>query len=152
MFVVHVVALSADSSDKVHPSKRAQIAHLKADKASTEVSSKYIDFVEVFSSKLVTELLKHGINNHIIEFVDDWQPAYALIYSLGPMKLEILRAYIENNLANGFIKPSKSPAGAPILFNKKLNGRLRFYIDYRGVNNLTIKNWYPLSLVRKLLN
>ncbi len=41
------------------------------------------------------------------------------------MELEILKAYIKNNLASGFIKPSKSPAGAPILFDKKPDSSLR---------------------------
>ncbi len=68
------------------------------------------------------------------------------------MELETLKAYIENNLTNGFIKPSQSPAGSSLLFDKKPDGRLRVYLDYRGLNNLTIKNWYPLPLVRKSLD
>ncbi len=56
----------------MHPSRRAQIAYLKVDKAPTKVPSKYADFVEVFSPNLATELSEHtGINNHAIELVDD---------------------------------------------------------------------------------
>ncbi len=62
------------------------------------------------------------------------------------MELEILKAYIEINLANGFIRPSKLPAGAPIFFDKKSDGSLRLCIDYQGLNNLIIKNQYLLSL------
>ena len=68
------------------------------------------------------------------------------------MKLETLKTYIENNLANGFIRPSKSSVGALILFDKKLDGSLKICVDYRGLNNLTIKNWYPLLLVRESLD
>ena len=68
------------------------------------------------------------------------------------MELETLKAYIETNLANGFIKPSKSLAGAPILFDRKLDGSLRLYVDYRGLNNLTIKNLYPLPLIGESLD
>ena len=68
------------------------------------------------------------------------------------MELEILKAYIENNLANGFIRPFKSPVGVPIFFDKKPDNSLRLYVKYRGLNNLTIKNWYPLPLVGELLN
>ncbi len=68
------------------------------------------------------------------------------------MELEILKAYIKNNLANGFIRPFKSPTGASILFDKKLNDSLRLCIDYWGLNNLTIKNWYLLPLVEELLD
>ncbi len=72
--------------------------------------------------------------------MDDRQPPYGPIYNLGPMELEKLKAYIENNLASGFIRPSKSPARALIFFDKKLDGSLRLCIDYRVLNNLTIKN------------
>ena len=152
-FVFHVAALSVDPGDEVHPSRRAQIAHLKANEAPTKVPSEYADFADVFSSKLATELPEHtGINDHAIELVDDRQPPCGPIYSLGPVELETLKAYIENNLANGFMRPSKSPAGAPILFDKKPDGRLRLCVDYRGLNNLTIKNRYPLSLVGESLD
>ncbi len=152
-FVVHVAALSVDSDDEVHPSRRAQIAHLKADEAPTKVPGEYADFADVFSPKLAAEFPKHmGINDHAIELVDDRQPPYGPIYSLGQVELKTLKTYIENNLANGFIRPSKSPAGAPILFDKKPDGSLRFCVDYRGLNNLTIKNWYPLPLIGESLD
>ena len=72
-----------DSGDKMHPSKNAQIAHLKADEVSTKVPSQYTDFVDVFLPKLAAELSKYmRINNHAIELVDDQQPPYVSIYSL----------------------------------------------------------------------
>ena len=64
----------------------------------------------------------------------------------------MLKTYIETNLASGFISPSKSPTSAPILFVRKKNGSLRLFVDYRGLNNLTIKNCYPLLLIGELLN
>ncbi len=82
-----------------------------------EVFSKYANFADVFSLKLAIELLKHtSINNHTIKLVDDQQPPYNLIYSLGLIELEILKIYIENNLVNSFIRSSKSFARAPIIF------------------------------------
>ncbi len=134
-------------------SKRAQIAHLKADEASTKVSGEYTDFVDVFSPKLAVELPEHtAINNYAIKLVDDWQTPYGAIYSLGLVELKTLKAYIKNNLINGFIRPSKSLARALIFFDKKPDGSLRLCIDYRGLNNLTIKNRYPLPLIRELLD
>ena len=133
--------------------KRAQIAHLKADEAPTEVLSEYANFADVFLRKLAIELSKHTkINDHTIKLVNDWQLPYGLIYSLSSVELETLKAYIENNLANSFIRPSKSPGKVPILFDKKLNGSLRLCVDYQGLNNLIIKNCYPLPLVGKLLD
>ncbi len=137
----------------MYPSRRAQIAHLKTDEAPTKVPSKYTDFADVFSPKLAAELPEHtGINDHAIELVDDRQPPYGPIYSFGPIELETLKAYIKNNLASDFIRPSMSPAGAPILFDKKPDGSLRVCVNYRGLNNLTIKNGYPLPLVGKSLD
>ena len=66
--------------------------------------------------------------------------------------METLKAYMETNLANGFIRPSTSPTGAPILFDQKLNGFLQLCINYRGLNNLTIKNRYPLPLIEESLD
>jgi len=50
-----------------------------------------------------------------------------------------LKKYIKENLAKGFIRKSKSPAGAPVLFVKKKDGTLRLCIDYRKLNEMTIK-------------
>ncbi len=137
----------------MHSLRKAQIAHLKADEVPSKVFGEYVDFADVFSPKLAAELPEHtGINNHTIKLVDDWQPPYGPIYNLRPVELEILKAYIKNNLANGFIRPFKSPAGAPILFDKKPDDSLRLCVDYRGLNNLTIKNWYPLPLIRESLD
>ncbi len=152
-FLIYVAVFSVDSSDEMHPSKRAQIAHLKVDKTPSKVPTEYADFVDIFLPKLATELLEHTkINNHAIKLVDDQQPPYSPIYSLGFVELETLNAYIENNLINGLIKPFKSPAGALIFFIKKADGSLRLYVDYRGLNNLTIRNWYLLSLVGESLD
>ena len=93
-----------------------------------------------------------GINEHAIELIEDKQPPYGPIYSLGPVELETLKAYIETHLKTGFIRPSKSPAGASILFDKKPDGSLRLCVDYQGLNNLTIKNRYPLPLIGESLD
>ena len=139
-FVVHVAALSVNPGDEMHPLKRAQIVHLKADEVLTKVSSKYADFVDVISPKLATQLSEYmRINDYAIKLVDDWQLPYSLIYNLGPVKLKTLKTYIENNLVNSFIRPFKFFAEALILFDKKPDGSLRLYMDYRGLNNLTIK-------------
>ena len=63
-----------------------------------------------------------------------------------------MKAYIEANLVSNFIRPSKSLAGAPILFVRKKNGSLRLCVNYRGLNNPTIKNRYPLPLIGESLD
>ena len=63
-----------------------------------------------------------------------------------------MKTYIETHLKTGFIRPSKSPAGAPILFDKKPDGSLRLCVNYRGLNNLTIKIRYLLPLIGESLD
>ena len=92
------------------------------------------------------------MNEHAIKLEEGKQSSFGHIYSLGPVELETLKTYIKTNLANGFIRPSKSPAGASILFDRKPDKNLRFCVDYQGLNNITIKNWYPLPLISELLN
>ena len=63
-----------------------------------------------------------------------------------------LKEYIDENLPKKFIRHSKSPAGASILFVKKKDGSLRLCVDYRGLNKVTVKNRYPLPLIAGLLD
>ncbi len=71
-FVVYIAALSINSGDKVHHSKKVEISHLKVDEALTKVFNEYADFTDVFSSKLAAKLPKHiEINNHTIELLND---------------------------------------------------------------------------------
>ena len=92
------------------------------------------------------------LNEHAIDLEDGKQPPYGPIYSLGPVELETLKTYIKTHLKTGFIRPSKSPASAPILFDKKPDGSLRLCVNYQGLNNLTIKNRYPLPLIEESLD
>ena len=68
------------------------------------------------------------------------------------MELETLKTYIKTHLKTGFIQPSKSLTDALILFNKKSDGSLRLYMDYWSLNNLTMKNQYPLPLIGESLD
>lgn len=148
-----MASLAARSEMSIHPSWAAQIASLIADEAPVTVSAEYSVFADVFSSESAAELPEHTrINDHPIELIDGQQPPSGPIYSLGPVELETLKTYIKTNLANGFICPSKSPARAPILFVRKPDGSFRLCVDYRGFNNLTIKNRYPLPLIGKSLD
>ena len=67
-------------------------------------------------------------------------------------KLKALDYYINDTFAKGWIRESKSPIGAPILFVPKKSGELRLYIDYRGLNAITLKNQYPLPFINELLD
>ena len=157
-YVVHIGSLSSDASLSfslldVHPSCRPQISGLIIKETLAKVPIKYLNFTDIFSLALVSKLPKHTkINDHVIKLINSQQPPYGLIYGLGLVELETLKAYLETSLANGFIRPSKLPAGAPILFDWKSNSSFKLYVNYRGLNNLMIKNWYPLPLIVELLD
>ena len=113
----------------------------------------YSDYSDVFSAENATELAKNTeMNEHAIELEERKQPFFGSIYSLGLVELETLKTYIKINLANGFIQFSKSPTGAPILFNWKPDRSFRLCVDYWGLNNITIKNQYPLPLIGESLD
>ena len=118
---------------------------------TNEIPSKYSDFHDVFSKDNAQKLPEHGPQDHAID-TEGKQPAFGPIYNLSLTELQILREYLDEYLAKGFIVPSTSSAGAPILFVKKKDGGLRLDVDYRGLNAITIKNRYPLPLIMNLLN
>lgn len=84
--------------------------------------------------------------------MDDKQPLYGFIYILNLVKLKNLKIYIKIYLKTWFIQSLKSLISAFIFFNKKFNNNLLLYINYQDLNNLTIKNWYSLSFIDKLLD
>ena len=131
----------------------AQVGALLFDETLTEVPAEYSDYNDVFSAENAAEFPENtGMNEHAIELEESKQPPFGPIYSLGPVELETLKTYIKTNLANGFIRSSKSPARAPILFDKKPDGSLRLCVDYRSLNNITIKNRYLLPLIGESLD
>ena len=142
-----------DRKAQIEAQSGAQVGALLFDKTSTEVQAEYSDYSDVFLAENVVELPENTeMNEHAIKLVEGKQLPFGPIYSLGPVELETLKTYIKTNLTNGFIRPSKSPAEAPIFFNRKPDRSLHLCIDYWGLNNITIKNWYPLPLIGKLLN
>ena len=120
-FIVHVASLSFVASPSfsplnIYPLCRSQIAGLIAKEAPIKVLAKYLDFVDIFFLDLTSKLFKYiKINKHTIKLVNGQQTLYRPIYSLEPVELEILKVYIEINLVNKFIKPSKSLAGTSVI-------------------------------------
>ena len=155
-FILYVAALEAlprSAGMIMHSSQAAQIIALKQDKAPTKVLPKYESYANIFSFDLIIMFLENtGINEHNIKLHEGKQPPYRQIYSLELIKLETLKTYIETHLKIGFIQPFKSPAGAPILFDKKLNSSVWLSVNYPDLNNLTIKNKYPLPFIGEALD
>ncbi|KAI3768113.1 hypothetical protein L2E82_18545 [Cichorium intybus] len=87
-----------------------------------------------------------------IELVPGAAPIARAPYRLAPSEMEELRKQLEELLDRGFIKPSSSPWGAPILFVKKKDGSMCMCIDYLELNKITVKNKYPLPRIDDLFD
>ena len=79
-------------------------------------------------------------------------PPFKPMYRLSPAELEEVKKQVELYLKMGYIQPSVSPYGAPILFAQKHDGSLRMCVDYRQLNKITIKNKYPLPNIADLID
>ncbi len=111
----------------------------------------YHEFLDVFSRTAADVLPPHRPCDHHIEVEGSLPKSHAL-YAMSQDELRVLRKYLDEHLQKGFIRPSQSPIASPVLFAKKPGGGLRFCVDYRGLNAVTIKNRYPLPLIRETLN
>lgn len=90
--------------------------------------------------------------DHHIDLEPGAKPPFLPTYHMSPRELEELKKQLTELIDKGFIQPSKSPYGAPILFVPKKNGKLRMCVDYRALNKITIRNRYPLPRIDELLD
>jgi hypothetical protein len=110
------------------------------------------DFQDVFNKDSFDTLPERRSWDHAIELVPDSKPTNCKVYPISPLEQKELDAFIEEGLATGRIRPSKSPMASPVFFVKKKDGGLRFVQDYRALNAMTVKNRYPLPLINDLIN
>ena len=120
--------------------------------AGSRIPPEYTDYADLFDKKAADVLPAHQEWDHRILLEKRRLPPYGPIYELTPTKVEALRKEVDKNLKQQFIQPLTLPARAPILFVKKKNGELRLCIDYQGLNQITVKNWYALPLIGELID
>ncbi|KAL0543592.1 hypothetical protein IC582_018692 [Cucumis melo] len=109
------------------------------------------DYPDVFPEELP------GLSPHReVEFAIELEPGTVPIsrapYRMAPAELKELKVQLQELLDKGFIRPSVSPWGAPVLFVKKKDGSMRLCIDYRELNKVTVKNRYPLPRIDDLFD
>ncbi|GJR52148.1 reverse transcriptase domain-containing protein [Tanacetum coccineum] len=127
-------------------------------KEETEASEKRIedvpvvrDFPEVFPEDLPGLPPTRQVEFHI-ELIPVAAPVARAPYRFAPTEVKELAEQLKEISDKGFIRPSSSPWGAPILFVKKKDGSFRMCIDYRELNKLTVKNRYPLPRIDDLFD
>ena len=111
----------------------------------------YHDFADVFSKAKADTLAPHRLYDLKINIEEGATPPIGPMYSLSQSEMVTLREFIDEHLRIGFIRPTNSPHGAPVLFIKKKDGSLRLCVDFRGLNKISKKDRYPLPFISNLL-
>ena len=111
------------------------------------------EFVDVFEEKNYQDLPPHRKWDHKIDLVPDWESRAwrPHTYPLSYQEQKELDAFLEENLASGRIRRSESPLASPVFFISKKDGKKRMVIDYRKLNDITVKNVYPLPRIDELI-
>jgi hypothetical protein len=113
-----------------------------------QVLDEYKDVFEDLPPGLPPE---RGIG-HAIPVQPGEKPPFRPMYRLSPSETQEMKTQIADLLAKGYVQPSTSPYGAPILFVGKKDGTLRMCVDYRALNKITVKNRYPLPRIDELFD
>lgn len=116
------------------------------------VPPEYREHMRVFSKEAADRLPEHRPYDHAIELVPGAQTFHSRLYPLSPSEQVELDKFLQENLAKGYIRESKSPMSSPFFFVKKKDGSLRPVQDYRRLNAITVKNRYPLPLIAELMD
>jgi hypothetical protein len=132
-------ALVANATVGAHPQKPQEMEALLS------------EFRDVFGD-IPSGLPPDRGTGHTIQLEPVAKPACRPIYRLSPVEYSELEKQIRDLLDKGFIEPSSSPWGAPILFIAKKDGTLRMCIDYRALNKVTLKDRYPLPRIDDLFD
>ncbi|KAL0185666.1 hypothetical protein M9458_017336, partial [Cirrhinus mrigala] len=134
----------------LQPTTRPQDAQGPHTTRST-IPTDYQDLLEAFSCSKATRLPPHRPGDCAIDLIPGTTPPRGRVFPLSRAESEAMNSYIQEELAKGFITPSTSPASAGFFFVKKKDRGLRPCIDYRGLNEVTVKYRYPLPLVPSAL-
>src|SRR5712675_831467 len=106
----------------------------------------------VFGKKVFDELPMRRTWDHGIELIPGATLKDCKVYPLSRSEQDELDKFLDEHLKSGRIRPSKSPCASPFFFVKKKDGSLRPVQDYRCLNEMTIKNKYPLPLIQELID
>jgi hypothetical protein len=131
-----------------------QLSEVKSDNPEFSENVRILlqKIADVFLDELPAGLPPHRNVGHSIPTEAGAPPLFRPLYRLSPAEMEEVQKTLSELLQKGYIEPSFSPYGAPVLFVSKKDGSLRMVQDYRFLNKITIKNRYPLPRIDDLLD
>ena len=129
----------------------AHVVDTRSDEVRLENVPVVREFLDVFPDYLLG-LPPERETDFPIDLVPSTTPISLPPYRMAPAELKELKAQLQELVDGGFIRPSISPWGAPVLFMKKKDGTWRLCVDYRQLNKVTIRNKYPLPRIDDLFD
>ena len=136
-------------SDPSFSAKSASISDKAPDLSN--VPEEYHDFADVFSKAKANTLALHHPYDLKINLEEGASPPINPMYSLSQSKLTTLWEFINKHFQAGFICPTNFPHGSLVLFVQKKDGSLWLCVNFRGLNKISKKDWYPLLFISNLL-
>jgi len=129
--------------------KEVEVDHKKIEEI---VPKRFLKWRKVFGKMESEKMPTRKIWDHAIDLKETFKPRKRRIYPLSKNEREEVQNFINNQLKKGYIRPSKSPQMSPVFFVGKKNESKRIVMDYRNLNNQTVKNNYPLLLITDLID
>jgi len=150
LYMVHVT--KADLSGAFSHNLNTVTPDATTEPVDAKLSALLEKYKDCFPAELPNHLPPERNTYHAITLSDDSQPPPRKSYRLSKAETDELNKQILALLEKGYIQPSNSPYGHPVLFVKKATGGLRMCIDYRSLNARTVKNRYPLPRIDELFD
>jgi len=116
------------------------------------VPKRFLKWRKVFGKVESERMPTSKIWDHTIDLKEMFKLQKERIYPLSKNKREEVQNFVNNQLRKGYIRPSKSPQTSPVFFVGKKDGSKRMVMDYRNLNDQTVKNNYPLPLITDLID
>ncbi|KAL2015900.1 hypothetical protein VTK56DRAFT_4647 [Thermocarpiscus australiensis] len=125
---------------------------LTAKDIKRRLPAEYRDLYRAFLPAEANTLPPHRSYDHKIELLPGAKLPSARNRPFSPTELSVIKRWLDDNLAKGFVRPSKSSLSSPLLLVRKPGGGIRICVDYRAVNNASVKNRYPIPLIKEMLD
>src|SRR5258706_12083575 len=120
--------------------------------ATQLIPQEYHKYLSVFSEEEACALPPRRYVDHAIPIVDGGKPPFGRMYSMSDQDLKELKQWIEDNLSKSFIRASTSSAASPLIIVRKPGSSPRVCVDYRALNDITVKDRHPLPRIEESLN
>jgi len=137
VYQLHISPISPHKTLHVEKTQDSERKKMEQEILEEVVPPEYHDFTNIFSEGEAKTLPPHQPYYHKINWEEGMEPPFRKIYNMSETELKLLKDYIDDMLGKGFIRPSSSTTGTPVLFAKNPNGSLWLCVDYCSLNWIT---------------